>query len=167
MRSPASFAVSWGRAMPSCFIRSDIRGRWFHKAVATSKKECGLVLFARSGPTLPPTPLIAWHFSRPLVANTRDPAAGSWLALNTGCALALARATSESATAMAPTTTRIIGDPFCRDLGDRREHFCPTVADPTRITAESQHLLELQPEDARRVRVPYLGVVEDRHAEGV
>src|SRR3984893_141050 len=114
MRSPASLAVSWGRVMPSCFIRSVMRGRWFHSAVATSKNECGRELFAISGPILPPTPLIAWHVSQPLVAKTREPAIGSWLGLNTVWAHAPSNATSESATATAPITARIMGDPFCR-----------------------------------------------------
>src|SRR5215813_4014096 len=114
MRSPASWLVSSGRVIPSCFIRSVMRGRWFQRAAATSKKECGRVLLARSGPTLPPTPLIEWHFSQPLAENTREPAIGSWLGLNTGCAHAPSKATSAAAIAKAPITTRIIVDPFCR-----------------------------------------------------
>ena len=53
--------------------------------------------------------------------------------------------------------------------GSRRPpgEFLPTVADATRISARSQDLLELEPEHARCVRVPHLGVVEHRHAEGV
>src|SRR6266542_3398386 len=108
---------------------------------------------ARSGPTLPPTPLIEWHLTQPLAPKTREPASGSWLALKTGWADAPSNATSESATATAPTTARIIGDPFCRGLGDRRESFRPTVADATRIIPESQQLLGRQLQHPRRIRV--------------
>src|SRR6266542_4059905 len=122
---------------------------------------------ARSGPTLPPTPLIEWHLTQPLAPKTREPASGSWLALNTGWADAPSNATSENATATAPITARIIGDPFCRGLGDRRENFRPTVADATRITAQSQQLLELQLQYAGRVGVTDLGIIEDGHPKGI
>src|SRR6266536_906042 len=122
---------------------------------------------ARSGPTLPPTPLIEWHLTQPLAPKTREPASGSWLGLKTGWADAPSKATSENATATAPITARIMGDPFCRRLGDRRENFRPTVADATRIIPESQQLLELQLQYAGRVGVTDLGIVEDGHPEGI
>ena len=102
-------------------------------------------LRARSGPTLPPTPLIEWHLTQPLAPKTREPASGSWLGLNTGWAHAASSdpIKSNPATATATLTDRAIGDPFCRSPGGRRDELLPTAADATRITARSQDLLEL------------------------
>src|SRR6266496_5224768 len=123
---------------------------------------------ARSGPTLPPTPLIEWHLTQPLAPKTREPASGSWLGLNTGWAHPTSShpITSNPATAAANLTARSIGDPFCRSPGGRRESI-PTAADPTRITPQSQDLLELELQHARCVCVPHLSVIEHRHAERI
>ena len=58
-------------------MRSVMRGRWFHIAVARSKKERGRGMRPRSGPMLLPTPFTAWHFTQPLAPKTREPASGS------------------------------------------------------------------------------------------
>src|SRR5437762_10639979 len=102
--------------MPSDFIRSAMRGRWFHIPVARSKNERGREIFARSGPTFPPTPFTAWHLTQPLAANTREPASGSWLGLSADCAQAASRAQRASAaTRTAHLTGMRIRNPFHRD----------------------------------------------------
>src|SRR5262245_34154204 len=83
-------------------------------AAARSKKECGRVVRARSGPTFPPMPFRAWHFTHPLVENTREPATASCPELSAGCADVVPdhQVNSAAATTAHPTITRI-GNPFC------------------------------------------------------
>src|SRR4030095_10456298 len=99
--------------------------------------------------------------------NTREPATGSWLGLNTGWAQAPSTVISARATATAPIKTPIIRNPFCRDVGERLAKNCPTGADATRIDGQSQQLLELELQHARRIRVPDLRIVEHGDPEGV
>src|SRR6185295_4481005 len=88
-------------------------GRWFHIAAVRSTNERGRIVRARSGATLPPTPLTEWHLTQPFEPNTRDPASGSWLGLSTGCAEAAAHDAASTATVRTVhLTLRIIGDPL-------------------------------------------------------
>src|SRR5437879_5178931 len=126
--------------MPSCFIRSVMFGRWFHIAVARSTNERGRIARARSGATLPPTPLTEWHFTQPLEPNTRDPASGSWLGLITGWAQIASSDTKNTATVRTVhLRLRIIGEPFiCHWNRDNARRYYP--GPPVRTMTQMYYL---------------------------
>src|SRR6266536_804123 len=76
MRSPASAEANCRRGWSCAFFLATIEGRLFRMAAAKSLTERLARIRPRSGPILPPKPLMEWHFEQPLEPDTREPARG-------------------------------------------------------------------------------------------
>src|SRR5678816_3641985 len=83
----------------------------------------------RSGPILPPTPLMAWHLTQPFWSNTREPAAGSWLGPAAGCAAAgRAAHSARRAARTTPIADTRIERSFLPEIRPPSEAYPPAVA---------------------------------------
>src|SRR5512141_2506853 len=58
-------------------IFSSMAPEWFHIAAAISKKDPLTAVRPRSGPTVPPAPRTAWHWTHPFATKSDWPRVGS------------------------------------------------------------------------------------------